>query len=96
MERRQQCECCHRLPTWSVIGDVLADSGVSIRHGYFSANGASAKGVLLGPPGFYAPCGLAGKGVTELLNLLECELRVAMTLTGLRQRHTVDGDALVR
>jgi L-lactate dehydrogenase (cytochrome) len=83
----------------AVVGDrvtVLADSGVRSGTDIFRLMALGAKGVFLGRAWVYALAARGERGVTELLNLLECELRVAMTLTGCASVTQIDRDALVR
>jgi L-lactate dehydrogenase (cytochrome) len=82
-----------------VVGDrvtVLADSGVRSGTDIFRLMALGAKGVFLGRAWVYALAARGESGVTQLLNLLECELRVAMTLTGCANVTQIDRDALVR
>jgi L-lactate dehydrogenase (cytochrome) len=82
-----------------VVGDrvtVLADSGVRSGTDIFRLMALGAKGVFLGRAWVYALAARGERGVAELLNLLECELRVAMTLTGCANVAQIDRDALVR
>jgi L-lactate dehydrogenase (cytochrome) len=82
-----------------LVGDrvtVLADSGVRSGTDIFRLMALGAKGVFLGRAWVYALAARGERGVTELLNLLECELRVAMTLTGCASVTQIDRDALVR
>jgi L-lactate dehydrogenase (cytochrome) len=54
-----------------------------------------AKGVLLGRAWVYALAARGERGVTQLLNLMENELRIAMTLTGCANVSQIDRDALI-
>ncbi|RXR06030.1 FMN-dependent L-lactate dehydrogenase LldD [Pseudoxanthomonas composti] len=82
----------------AVKGDitVMADSG--IRNGLdvvrMIALGADA--VMLGRAWVYALAAAGGAGVEHLLELIEKEMRVAMTLTSSRTIADITGDALVR
>jgi L-lactate dehydrogenase (cytochrome) len=81
------------------VGDrltVLADSGVRSGTDIFRLMALGAKGVLLGRAWVYALAARGERGVTQLLNLLESELRVAMTLTGCANVSQINRDALVR
>jgi L-lactate dehydrogenase (cytochrome) len=81
-----------------VVGDrvtVLADSGVRSGTDIFRLMALGAKGVFLGRSWVYALAARGERGVTQLLNLLECELRVAMTLTGCANVTQINRDALV-
>ncbi|WP_420135178.1 FMN-dependent L-lactate dehydrogenase LldD [Rhodopseudomonas sp.] len=81
----------------AVKGDltVLADSG--IRSGLdvvrMLAQGADA--VLLGRAFVYALAAAGEKGVAKLLELIDKEMRVAMTLTGARKIADISRDSLV-
>ena len=81
------------------VGDrvtVLADSGVRSGTDIFRLMALGAKGVILGRAWAFALAARGESGVTQLLNLLEHELRVAMTLTGCANVSQIDRDALVR
>jgi L-lactate dehydrogenase (cytochrome) len=81
------------------VGDrvtVLADSGVRSGTDIFRQMALGAKGVILGRAWAFALAARGESGVTQLLNLLEHELRVAMTLTGCANVSRIDRDALVR
>ena len=68
----------------------------SIWHKIFRLMALGAKGVILGRTWAFALAARGESGVTQLLNLLEHELRVAMTLTGCANVSQIDRDALVR
>jgi L-lactate dehydrogenase (cytochrome) len=81
------------------VGDratVLADSGVRSGTDIFRLIALGAKGVILGRAWAFALAAGGESGVTQLLNLLEHELRVAMSLTGCANVSQIDRDALVR
>ncbi len=75
---------------------VLADSG--IRSGLDIARmvALGADAVLLGRAYIYALAAGGQRGVTKLLDLMEQELRVAMTLTGARSISEITSDSLVK
>jgi L-lactate dehydrogenase (cytochrome) len=67
------------------VGDrltVLADSGIRSGLDVVRMLASGAKGVLLGRAWVYALAADGERGVTQLLNLIAKEMRVAMTLTG--------------
>jgi L-lactate dehydrogenase (cytochrome) len=67
------------------VGDrltVLADSGVRSGLDVVRMLALGAKGVLLGRAWLYAMAARGEAGVTQLLDLIAREMRVAMTLTG--------------
>jgi L-lactate dehydrogenase (cytochrome) len=67
------------------VGDrltVLADSGVRSGLDVLRMLASGAKAVLLGRAWVYALAADGERGVTQLLNLIAKEMRVAMTLTG--------------
>lgn len=63
---------------------ILADSGVRNGLDVLRMLALGAKSVLIGRPFVYALAAAGGAGVSQLLELMEKELRVAMTLTGTR------------
>lgn len=75
---------------------ILVDSG--IRNGLdivrMLALGADA--TMIGRAYIYALAAAGGQGVSNLLNLLEKEMRVAMTLTATRQVSEINSDCLVQ
>src|SRR4051794_40579183 len=67
------------------VGDritVLADSGVRSGLDVVRMLALGAKGVLLGRAWLYAMAARGEAGVAQLLDLISCEMRGAMTLTG--------------
>jgi len=73
------------------VGDrttVLADSGVRSGLDVVRMLALGAKGVLIGRAWLYAMAARGEAGVTQLLDLISKEMRVAMTLTG---AHNVAG-----
>jgi L-lactate dehydrogenase (cytochrome) len=69
------------------IGDkltVLADSGIRSGLDVVRMLALGAKGVLLGRAYIYALAARGEAGVTQLLDIFEKEMRVAMALTGVR------------
>lgn len=79
------------------VGDrltVLADSGVRSGLDVVRMLALGAKGVLLGRAWVYALAARGGPGVTQLLDLIEKEMRVAMALTGVNTLDQIDGSIL--
>jgi L-lactate dehydrogenase (cytochrome) len=69
------------------VGDritVLADSGIRSGLDVVRMLALGAKGVLLGRAYIYALAARGEAGVTQLLDIFEKEMRVAMALTGVR------------
>ncbi|KQO13449.1 alpha-hydroxy-acid oxidizing enzyme [Sphingomonas sp. Leaf242] len=80
------------------VGDrltVLADSGVRSGLDVVRMLALGAHGVLLGRAWLYALAALGEAGVTQLLDLIEKEMRVAMTLTGVNTIAKIDRSILV-
>lgn len=73
---------------------VLADSGVRSGLDVLRMLALGADAVLLGRAYLYALAAQGEAGVTRLLDLVEKELRVAMTLTGVRSLAEVSRDCL--
>ena len=72
-------------PIAEAVGDkltVLADSGVRNGLDVVRMLALGAKGVMLGRAYVYALAAHGGAGVSNLLTIIEKEIRVAMTLTG--------------
>jgi L-lactate dehydrogenase (cytochrome) len=79
------------------VGDkltVLADSGVRSGLDVVRMLALGAKGVLLGRAFIYALAARGGPGVTQLLDLIEKEMRVAMALTGVNTLDQIDRSSL--
>ena len=79
------------------VGDrltVLADSGVRSGLDVVRMLALGAKGVLLGRAWVYALAARGGPGVTQLLDLIEKEMRVAMALTGVNTLNQIDSSIL--
>lgn len=79
------------------VGDrltVLADSGVRSGLDVVRMLALGAKGVLLGRAFVYALAARGGLGVTQLLDLIEKEMRVAMALTGVNTLDQIDSSIL--
>ncbi|WP_026172829.1 FMN-dependent L-lactate dehydrogenase LldD [Asticcacaulis benevestitus] len=74
---------------------VLADSGVRTGLDVLKLLALGAQGVLLGRAYIYALAAGGGGGVTHLLDLIERELRTAMTLSGVTALADVTPDMLV-
>ena len=73
---------------------VLADSGVRSGLDVVRMLALGAKGVLLGRAFIYALAARGEVGVTQLLDLIEKEMRVAMALTGVRDLASIDRSIL--
>lgn len=79
------------------IGDrttVLADSGIRSGLDVIRMLALGAKGVLLGRAYIYALAARGEAGVTQLLDIIEKEMRVAMALTGVRDIASIDRSIL--
>lgn len=91
---------CRALPPIAdaVKGElaILADSGVRSGLDIARMVALGADAVLLGRAYIYALAAGGQRGVEKLLDLLERELRVAMTLTGARSIGEITSDSLVR
>jgi L-lactate dehydrogenase (cytochrome) len=80
------------------VGDrttVLADSGIRSGLDVVRMLALGAKGVLLGRSYIYALAARGEDGVTQLLDIFEKEMRVAMALTGVRDIAAIDRSILV-
>jgi L-lactate dehydrogenase (cytochrome) len=75
---------------------ILADSGVRSGLDVVRMLALGADTVLLGRAFVYALAAAGGAGVSNLLELIEKEMRVAMTLTGARSIAEISTDSLVR
>jgi L-lactate dehydrogenase (cytochrome) len=88
----------HALPAISrAVGDkltVLADGGVRSGLDVVRMLALGARGVLLGRAWIYALAGAGQQGVANLLQIIEAEMRVAMTLTGVDRVTAIDGSIL--
>ncbi|KAI6244356.1 L-lactate dehydrogenase [Aphelenchoides fujianensis] len=73
---------------------VLADGGVRSGLDVVRMLALGAKGVLLGRAAVYALAARGEAGVTQLLDLIEKEMRVAMALTGVRDVASIDRSIL--
>lgn len=79
------------------VGDrvtVLADGGVRSGLDVVRLLALGAQGVLLGRAWAYALAANGQAGVETMLRLIEAEMRVAMTLTGVRSIADIDGSIL--
>ncbi len=79
------------------VGDrltVLADGGVRSGLDVVRMLALGAKGVLLGRAFVYALAARGGPGVSQLLDLIEKEMRVAMALTGVNTLDQIDRSIL--
>jgi L-lactate dehydrogenase (cytochrome) len=75
---------------------ILADSGVRNGLDIVRMIALGADSVLLGRPFIYALAAAGGAGVSNLLDLIEKEMRVAMVLTGTKTVAEISGESLVR
>jgi L-lactate dehydrogenase (cytochrome) len=75
---------------------VLADGGVRSGLDVVRLLALGAKGVLLGRPWVFALAAQGQSGVEHMLRLIEAEMRVAMTLTGVRSINEIDRTILVQ
>ena len=82
----------------AVKGDlaILADSGIRSGLDVVRMLALGADTVLLGRAFIYALAVAGGAGVSNLLELIEKEMRVAMVLTGAKSISDISGDSLVR
>nr|B0T7X2.1 RecName: Full=L-lactate dehydrogenase [Caulobacter sp. K31] len=81
------------------VGDrltVLADGGVRSGLDVVRMLALGAKGVLLGRAFVYALAARGGPGVSQLLDLIEKEMRVAMALTGVNTLDQIDRSILAK
>lgn len=84
-------------PIAEAVGDkitVLADGGVRSGLDVVRMLALGAKGVLLGRAAVHALAARGEAGVTQLLDLIEKEMRVAMALTGVRDVASIDRSIL--
>ena len=75
---------------------ILADSGIRNGLDIVRMLALGADCTMIGRAFIYALAAEGGAGVTNLLNLLEKEMRVAMTLTSVKNVAEITGDLLVR
>ncbi|MBI0549649.1 FMN-dependent L-lactate dehydrogenase LldD [Pectobacterium parmentieri] len=82
----------------AVKGDItiLADSGIRTGLDVVRMIALGADGVMLGRAFVYALAAAGEAGVVNLLNLIEKEMRVAMTLTGAKSIADITADSLVQ
>lgn len=81
------------------VGDrmtVLADGGVRSGLDVMRLLALGAKGVLLGRAWVFALAAQGQAGVEHMLRLIEAEMRVAMTLTGVKNISEIDRSILVK
>ena len=81
------------------VGDrltVLADGGVRSGLDVVRLLALGAKGVLLGRAWVFALAAQGQQGVEHMLRLIEAEMRVAMTLTGVKNISGIDRSILVK
>ncbi|MEI7235734.1 FMN-dependent L-lactate dehydrogenase LldD [Pectobacterium carotovorum] len=90
----------HALPAIAdaVKGEItiLADSGIRTGLDVVRMIALGADGVMLGRAFVYALAAAGEAGVVNLLNLIEKEMRVAMTLTGAKSIADITKDSLVQ
>ena len=85
-------------PIARAVGDrltVLADGGVRSGLDVVRMLALGAKGVLLGRAWAYALAAQGQAGIAKMLQLIEAEMRVAMSLTGVRTIGEIDEQILV-
>lgn len=82
----------------AVKGDltILADSGIRNGLDVVRMLALGADSVMLGRAFIYALAAAGGQGVSHLLDLIDKEMRVAMTLTGAKSIADINADCLVR
>jgi L-lactate dehydrogenase (cytochrome) len=73
---------------------ILADGGVRSGLDVVRMLALGARGVLLGRAWIYALAGAGQRGVAHLIEIMEAEMRVAMTLTGVAQVAAIGRDIL--
>lgn len=81
------------------VGDrltVLADGGIRSGLDVVRMLALGAKGVLIGRAWAYALAGGGEQGISHVLQLIEAEMRVAMSLTGVTTVDEITRDILVR
>jgi L-lactate dehydrogenase (cytochrome) len=86
-------------PIADAVGDrltILADGGIRSGLDVVRMLALGAKGVLLGRAWAYALSASGQQGVTKLLQLIEAEMSVAMTLTGTRSISEINRDILAQ
>ncbi|MDC9593872.1 alpha-hydroxy-acid oxidizing protein, partial [Xenorhabdus sp. IM139775] len=74
---------------------ILTDSGIRTGLDVVRMIALGADSVLLGRAFVYALAAAGEAGVANLLDLIENEMRVAMTLTGARSISEINSDLLV-
>ena len=83
----------------AAVGDratVLVDGGVRSGLDVVRMLALGARGVMLGRAWVYALAGAGRAGVAHLLQLIEAEMRVAMSLTGCTRIGDIGPGILVR
>jgi L-lactate dehydrogenase (cytochrome) len=79
------------------VGDrvtVMVDGGVRSGIDVVKMIALGARAVLIGRPWLWALAAQGEAGVTRLLDIIEAEMRVAMTLTGVNAVEKIDGSIL--
>ncbi len=82
----------------AVKGDltILVDSGIRNGLDVVRMLALGADSVMLGRAFIYALAAAGGQGVSNLLELIDKEMRVAMTLTGAKSIADINADCLVQ
>jgi L-lactate dehydrogenase (cytochrome) len=75
---------------------ILADSGIRTGLDVVRMIALGADTVMLGRAFIYALAAAGGAGVSNLLDLIDKEMRVAMVLTGAKSISEINADSLVR
>ena len=75
---------------------VLADGGVRSGLDVVRLMALGAKAVMIGRPWVFALAAQGQVGVQKLMQIIEAEMRVAMTLTGVTNVDAIDRDILVK
>jgi L-lactate dehydrogenase (cytochrome) len=75
---------------------ILADSGIRTGLDVVRMLALGADTVMLGRAFIYALAAAGGAGVSNLLDLIDKEMRVAMVLTGAKSISEINADSLVR
>lgn len=75
---------------------VLADGGIRSGLDVVRMLALGAQGVLLGRAWAYALAAKGEEGISHMFNLIEAEMRVAMSLTGVTSIADISSDVLVR
>ena len=79
-----------------MLADLLADGGIRSGLDVVRMLALGAQGVLLGRAWAYALGAKGEEGISHMFNLIEAEMRVAMSLTGVTSIADISSDVLVR